>query len=152
MNVPETQILRVPVSSGPSHFGYEYLEIGEALSEMVELDEDDEWKIDKSVYAAACRVAVALMATPYPAPRIFNHGPESVVFNWSTGTNDLYLTVSANRISALLSSAGRIERRTSYPANQLPDPVLFLSAIQPGPSGQALTLIESISDPPELLG
>jgi hypothetical protein len=126
----------------------EYLELGEALSEMVGFEKDDEWKIDEPVYATACYIASELMATPYPAPRIFNHGPKSVVFNWSVGTKNLYLTISPNRISALLSSPERIEQRMDYSLNQLPNPALFLSFIQPGHRGQAL--IKAVSDPPEL--
>jgi hypothetical protein len=156
MNMPEIQILRMPVSSAGirwlSEQGHEYLEIGEALSEMVGLKEDDEWRIDKPVYAAACRIAAELMAASYPAPRIFNHGPQSVVFNWSIGTNNLYLTISSNRISALLSSTEHIERRIgySYSANQLPNPALFLFSIQPGHWGQPFALIKAVSDPPAL--
>jgi hypothetical protein len=153
-NMPETQILRVPVLSAGiswlSEQGHEYREIGEALSEMVGLKEDDEWRIDKSVYAAACHIAAKLMAAPYPAPRIFNHGPKSVVFNWSIGTNNLYLTISSNRISALVSSPGRIKQRIDYSANQLPNPALFLSFIQPGFGGQAFAPIKAESDPPDL--
>ena len=154
VNMSETQILRMPVSSAGiswlSEQGHEYLGIGEALSEMVGLEEDDEWRIDKPVYTAACRIAAELMATPYPAPRVFNHGPQSVVFNWSIGTNNLYLTISSNRISALLSSPERIERRIDYSANQLPNPALFLYSIQPGHWGQAFALLKAVSDPPEL--
>lgn len=154
MNMPETQILRMPVSSAGIGWlleqGHEYLEIGEVLSEMVGLEEDDEWRIDKPVYAAACHIAAKLMAAPYPAPRIFNHGPKSVVFNWSIGTNNLYLTISSNRISALFSSPGRIKRRIDYSANQLPNPTLFLSFIQPGHWEQGFASIKTVSDPPAL--
>jgi len=157
MNIPERQTLRVPVTSagiiGRSELSQDYLELGEALSEMVELEEDDEWRIDKPVYATACRIAAELMAAPYPAPRIFNHGAKSVVFNWLFETNNLYLnlylTISSNRISALLSSPERIERRIDYPANQLPNPALFLSSFKPGHQRQAIALIRAESDPPE---
>jgi len=153
MNIPERQTLRVPVTSagiiGQAELSQDYLELGEALSEMVELEED-EWRIDKSVYATACYIAAGLKAAHCQAPRIFNHGPKSVVFNWSVGTNNGYLTISSNRISTLASSPERIERRRDYPANQLPNLALLLSSIQPGHQGQAFALIRAKSDPPEL--
>ncbi len=150
-NMPETQILRTVVSGSdiwPLEQSHEYLELGEALSEMVELEEDDEWRIDKPVYATACYIAAELQVASYPAPRIFNHGAKSVVFNWSIETNNLYLTISSNRISALLSSPERIERRIDSSANQLLNPALFLSSIQPGHQGQAFALIRAESDSP----
>lgn len=151
----QEQILRMPVLSGAvigqTGLSQEYLELGEALSEMAELEQDDEWRIDQPVYTIARRIAAELMAAPYPAPRIFNHGPKSVVFNWTSETNDLYLTISSNRISALLSSPGSIERRIDYSSNQLLNPALFLSSIQPDHWGYAFALIKPVSDPLELL-
>ena len=130
----------------------EYLELGEALNEMVGLEEDDEWKIDAPVYTTACYIASELMDALYPAPRVFNHGPKSVVFNWSVGTNNLYLTISPNRISALRSSPEHIERRVDYSLKQLTNPALFLSFIESRHQGQAFTLIKAVkavSDPSE---
>lgn len=153
MNIPERQTLRVPFTSTGiiwrAELSQEYLELGEALSEMAELEEGDEWRIDRPVYAAACRIAAELKAAHYQAPRIFNHGPKSVVFNWSVGTNNWYFTISSNRISALASSPERIERRIDDSLNQLTNPALFLSYIQPGNQGQAFALIRAVSDPPE---
>jgi hypothetical protein len=152
-NMHETQILRTVVSSTgvwPSEQIHEYLELGEALSEMVKLEEDDEWRIDKPVYATACYIAAGLKVAPYPAPRIFNHGPKSVVFNWSVGTKNLYLTISSNRISAMVSSPERIERRIDHSLNQLTNPALFLSSIQPSNLGQSFDSIKVVSDPSEL--
>ncbi len=93
MNMPETQIQRIQVLSMGIIGRQEYLELGEALSEMVELEEKDEWRIDAPVYANACHIAAELVASSYPAPRIFNHGPKSVVFNWSI-ENKSYLTIA----------------------------------------------------------
>jgi hypothetical protein len=156
MNVSEErQILRIPASStgiiGQTGLTQEYLELGEALSEMVELEEDDEWRIEEPVYTTARRIAAELMAAPYPAPRIFNHGPKSVVFNWACETNNLYLTISSNRISALLSSPESIERRIDYSVKQLLNTPLFLSSIQPDHWGQTFALIKVASDPSESL-
>lgn len=130
----------------------EFLEVGETLSEMVELDEEDEWKIEEQVYTIACRIAAELMYSPYPAPRIFNHGPKSVVFNWTRETKNLYLTIGSSRISAMLSTPERIENRINISIDHLQNPSLFLSSIQPSPGGgQAYTFMKASSDPLELL-
>ena len=55
----ETQILTMP-SLSPGIMD-EYIEIGELLSEMVGFEEDDELRIDKPVYEAACQIAAQLM-------------------------------------------------------------------------------------------
>jgi hypothetical protein len=155
ISTPETRILRMPSTStdiiGWSEQIQGYLELGEALSAMVGLEEDDEWRIDEPVYATACQIASKLMAASYPPPRIFSHGPESVVFDWSLGTQNRYLTISSNRISMLVSSPERIERRADYPLKQLPSsPALLPSLIQLSHQGQPLALIEVTSDAPRL--
>jgi hypothetical protein len=104
----------------------EYQELGDALSEMTMLEGADEWKIEPPVYAAASYVAAELMANSFPVPRIFSHGPESVVFNWSDEGNNLYLTVSANMVSALISSPERITQRIEYSAGAWLNPAYLL--------------------------
>lgn len=154
----ESLILRTTFSSVPiiwdSELNQEYEELGEALSEMTELEEGDEWKIDAPVYNAACYVAAGLMANSFPAPRIFNHGPRSVVFNWSNEADNLYLTISADQISALISSPERIKRRIDYSANGLMDPSLALPSIRAAywkkPVQRLIT--GAVSDPSELVG
>jgi hypothetical protein len=133
----------------------EYQELGTALSEMTKLEDGDEWKIDPPVYNAACYVAAGLMANSFPAPRIFNHGAKSVVFNWSDDdSNNMYLTVSADHISALISSPERIKRRLEYSVNELRDPsVAFLSMSATyfkKPVQRQLT--GAVSDPTEFVG
>ncbi len=106
----------------------EYRELGEALSEMTELDAQDEWKIEAPVYDAARYVAVQLMANAFPPPQLFNHGAKSVVFNWSNKDNNLYLTVSADKISALISSPERIKCRVDVDFSRLPNTIYALSS------------------------
>ena len=134
---PERQILRQTFSNVPiisqSELSRSTKELGEALTEMIEFDEDEEWKIEAPVFHAARYVAALLRDRSYPAPRLFNHGPKSVVFNWSLGTDNLYLTVSADKMSALVSSPERIKRRIDYSANESLDSVLILFAIQDAP-------------------
>jgi hypothetical protein len=129
-----SQIVRTTFSSIPviwqSELGQEYRELGDALSQMTEIDQGSEWGVEPPVYGAACFIAAGLMANSYPAPHVFNHGPKSVVFNWSCEANNLYLTISADRISALLSSPERIQNRIEFSATDLLNPMLLLSTIQ----------------------
>jgi len=155
---PEGRILRKTRSNVPGTWetglGQEYQELGEALSEMTELQEGDEWKIDAAVYDAARRVAAGLMAKAYPAPQVFSHGPKSVVFNWSYGANNLYVTISANRISALSSSPERINRRLELSPSELMNQSLVLpSARADRPEHPVVLLLTgAVPDPPWLFG
>lgn len=153
----ETRILQTTFSSVPVisqlELRQEYQELGAALSEMTELEEGDEWKIEPSVYNAACYVAAGLMAHSFPAPRVFNHGAKSVVFNWSYAEDNMYLTVSADHISALISSPERIKRRVEYSLNELTDPTVALPAISAAYFKKPVKLITgAVPDPAELLG
>jgi hypothetical protein len=154
----ESVVLKTTFSSVPiiwqSELRREYQELGKALGEMTEFGDGDEWKIEAPVYVAACYVAAELMANSFPAPRIFNHGPKSVVFNWSKEADNLYLTVSADRVSALISSPERIKRRIDLSARELANPSLALSSIRAAYSEEPVKqlLTGAVSDPPELVG
>jgi hypothetical protein len=131
----------------------EYRELGEALREMTELEQVDEWAIEPPVLGTALKVAAGLMANGYPAPHVFTHGPKSVVFNWPAGINNLYLTVSADKISALISTPERIAQRVDFLANEFLEPSLFLPAIQSAHlNPQVRLLTGAVSDLPELVG
>lgn len=104
-----------------------YQELGDALRELVELPPDNEWKIDSPVFSAARYVATELMGLSVPPPQVFNHGSESIVFNWSRENNELYLTVSADKMSALISKANRIAQRVEIDFSSLSNPTAILS-------------------------
>lgn len=130
----------------------EYQELGDALGKMTELEEADEWKIDPPVYEAASNVAAELMANAFPAPRIFTHGPKSVVFNWSQESSNLYLTISADKLSALISTPKEIKRRIDYSINDLLNPAFVLRSLQSTSSHQPVVLITgSVSSPSKLV-
>ena len=153
----ESHILRTTLRSVPiiwkAELSQDYKELGESLSEMTKLNEGDEWIIDKPVYQFACHIAFELMLYSYPAPQIFTHGPKSVVFDWSQGANSLYLTISADKISALISTPERIKRRVDYSTKELLNPSLILSAIQSAHLEQPVVSInKAVSDPSELVG
>jgi hypothetical protein len=132
-----------------SELAQEYEELGEALREMTELEDEDEWKIDAPVYNTACYIAAGLMANSFPAPRIFTHGPKSVVFNWSNEIDNGYLTISADRISGLIYSPERIKRRMEWSVNELADPSHSLSSIRAAYSETPvkLSITGTVSDP-----
>jgi hypothetical protein len=126
-------VVKETLSSAPSIWDYElaqsYKELGDALGELKELPQDDDWNIEPAVYNAASYIAAELLSHSYPAPQVFTHGPKSVVFNWSYGSDDLYLTISADGMSALISSPQHIQRRIDYAANQLPNYSFGLFAV-----------------------
>jgi hypothetical protein len=152
----QTLVLGTPFSSMSvvhrAELSREYQELGQALSEMTELEEGDAWKIETPVYAAACFVAAGLMSYSLPAPRIVNHGPKSVVFNWSHEADSLYLTVSADRMSALISSPQRIKRRVEYSLKDLSNPALALSSVRPAYLGEPVKFLVTGSVATEPIG
>jgi hypothetical protein len=105
-----------------------YKDVGLALADMS--DPADEDLIDSAVYSVARSLAQSLMSSRYPAPKLFTHGRKSVVFNWAHGSDSLYLTVSADHISALISSSDRIERRLEFSLNNLLSPSYVFPAIE----------------------
>jgi len=130
----------------------EYHELGETLSEMTTLDEGDEWQLEAPVFNVACYVAAELMTNAFPAPQLFNHGPKSVVFNWSRGLDNLYLTVSSDRLSALISSPERIKRRVEYSLNELLSAGRIFGAIQSVYlDQQVIVTVSGASDRSEIL-
>jgi hypothetical protein len=137
---PENQVLRMTFSSVPvisrSELSRDYWELGRALAEMTELD-DDEWKIDAAVFQVACRVATVLSEHSFPAPRVFNHGPKSVVFNWPRGNDNVYLTISSDFISALVSTPERIKRRVEFSTTQALESEAVFRGLLCAPSDQA---------------
>jgi hypothetical protein len=105
-----------------------YLELHEALTQLHSLDDDD-WKIETSVYSASLQVAAVLLENDIPKPDVFTHGSKSVVFNWSGKDVNLYLTVSGSRLSVLVSSTEGIEYRTEFSADSGADTNRFFSAL-----------------------
>ena len=83
----------------------EYREASRAGAERNdELEEGDECKIKAPVYNTACFIASVLMAISVPPPRVFTHGRISVRVQLGEPSGDLYLTISADRMSAPISS------------------------------------------------
>lgn len=124
-----------------SELSHEYSELGEALAELTEIEESEGLGIEQPVFAAASSIALQLMANSYPAPRIFNHGPRSVVFNWTEGFQNLYLTISADKVSALMSIPAKIQRRIDYSMNSLLNPALVLRSLESASRQQPVALI-----------
>lgn len=106
----------------------QYEDLGAALNDLAEID-DEEWSIDDSVYYVACYAASSLMDNGIPAPKVFTHGSKSVVFNWVAASKNLYLTLSENTISALISNPKNIEARLQFNVTQLESPEVIYSSI-----------------------
>jgi hypothetical protein len=106
---------------------YQLLE--NSLAELNELDEEDDWKIEDKVYAASVRVALALMEKSVPLPSVFTHGPKSVVFNWTRGSDDLYLTVTSSKMYVLVSSQLGVQYRAEVGATLTDRTNQFFSAL-----------------------
>jgi hypothetical protein len=87
-----------------------YRELSATLAQL-STSQDDEWHIESEVYDTSVQVAAALLDKDIPTPHVFSHGPRSVVFNWSDGENNLYLTVGKRRLWAAVSSASEIKTR-----------------------------------------
>ena len=141
--VPTTsQLMRMTFSSIPviwqAELDKDYQELGQALGQMTELNGPDGWTIDPAVYNVASRVAVELLANSYPAPQIFSHGSKSVVFNWSQGPTNLYLTISSDFISALVSSPERIQRRLRFAQKDLLESSVVFRALLSVHAGQPI--------------
>jgi hypothetical protein len=93
----------------PSNY-FRYLELSSALKDMSLADEDED-RIEPEVYRHACAYAAEVIQRHLPVPKIFSHGPQSVVFNWHNGGLNRYLTISRNSLSILISNSAKIIRR-----------------------------------------
>jgi hypothetical protein len=122
----ETSVVKTGFPAEEWQLTQEYGELGETLKELAILEEEDDWRIEESVYAAASYYATELRSGSIPAPQVSVHGPKSVIFNWSNGYYNLYLTISANNVSALLSSPERIIRRKEFSKTALASPLALL--------------------------
>jgi hypothetical protein len=147
----ESSLSGIPVV-WDSELTTEYNELGQALSEMKEI-EDLEEGIEPRVFEAAANVATQLMANNVPAPRIFTHGRKSVVFNWTKDFQNLYFTISADKVSALVSIPAQIQRRIDYPLNELLNPALLLKSLAYANQSHPIALLPgSVLDSTKILG
>jgi|ERR1700733_3025236 len=130
----ESQVFRtfasIPVIS-QTQLAAEYKDLGDALAQMQEINVGEDWSVEQPVYEAASYVATILRARAFPVPKVFNHGPASVVFNWRNINSELYLTVSGNGLSALISTPERITKRLDikYSDEALLKPTEFFALI-----------------------
>jgi hypothetical protein len=130
----EVRLMMTTPSTMPSNPSAElerdYEALGDVLGTMSELESDDEWWVEAGVLTLAQCVAAKLKANAYPAPEILTHGPKSVVYNWTYDDNNVYLTISTERLSALVSSHERIERRIDMPMKAALNTELLLPSLQ----------------------
>jgi hypothetical protein len=96
-------------------------------------DSHDDWNISSQVYAASIYVAGTLMQNAIPRPGVFTHGPNSVVFNWSQEETSLYLTISKNNLSVLVSSNEGIQLHADLSSIEAGNADRFISALRSVP-------------------
>jgi hypothetical protein len=106
-----------------------YAELGAALTDLHGLDDHDDWKIDEGVYGRSVQIAAALMHRSIPRPSVFSHGPKSVVFNWTHAGDSVYLTITEDKLYALISSPQRITYRAEFPSALTRSTDNFISAL-----------------------
>jgi hypothetical protein len=136
-----TTYLSAP-SKGTPALAFDYRDLGNALKEMAEADDDDDWKIGEGVYDIASSFAEMLLAASCPAPRLLSHSPQTVVFNWCQNAKNYYLTFSPNGVSALMSTPENIQARKDWSTKELSASVvdlLLAGANYPKPSLRRLT-------------
>lgn len=113
----------VPVLT-PQQLRAEYADVGKALSELKSIEAGDEWQIDEDVFDVATKLGANLLLRGWPAPHVYSHGPKSVIFNWEKGRDNFYLTISADKVSVLMSGPDSIKaRRTFTSQNFIPERV-----------------------------
>ena len=121
-----------------------YENVNEALVELHSVDAED-WRLDDAVYRSSVQVAAALLYNNVPTPTVFSHGPNSVVFNWSGPDNsNLYLTVGATRLSALISTFHDITYRAELVGPMFNSSERFFAALgATGSLGEPLLIASS---------
>lgn len=133
--VVDSSSLTIGIQS--ARISIEYQAVGEALGQLVHSDLDDDWRIDDQVYQSACTVAAQLIARAIPAPRVFAHGSRAVVFNWTSGTENRYITISKDTLSVLVSTPEKIQRRCEYKMSRIlkegSDIALMAAAVEQRP-------------------
>jgi hypothetical protein len=105
-----------------------YKELELALAELNE-PEDEDWKVEESVYRHSIQIAAALMHMAIPRPGVFTHGPNSIVFNWTQSHDNLYLTITDDKLYVLMSSPQEIKFRAELGTALITDTNVFLSAL-----------------------
>lgn len=129
-------VSKTSIATAHSNFVSAYSEVGQALGEMASSDTDDDWKIEPAVINNANLVAIELMANAYPAPRIFSHGSKSVVFNWELNDKNIYLTISENKLSALVSNQETITFQKVFSGNEILERTYALLTIRSAQADQ----------------
>lgn len=81
----------------------EWSKVKDAIRQMRDLDEDEGLHISTKAHDSAVRLADCLCSAGFPAPKIFSHGGDTVVFKWD---EHFYLTIlDSGRSAGLVSVA-----------------------------------------------
>lgn len=94
-----------------------YKELEKDLDDLYK-DNEEVINLNDPVYKMAVKVIGLLKEKNCPVPLIFVHGyleyPKSVVFDWKIEDLNLYITISSESISTLISTPKSILNRTSF--------------------------------------
>ncbi|WP_315792180.1 hypothetical protein [Bradyrhizobium sp. SZCCHNRI1002] len=95
----------------PSVAEWLYGDVSETLACLASDETSDDWRINEGVYITSLQVASILSERNIPAPSVFSNDTDSVVFNWSTRDQSLYLTITDDQLFLLCSNPTRIQYR-----------------------------------------
>jgi len=78
-----------------------YMMLYDAVANMAALPEGQEYAIDAETARTADRFIALMALYNVPAPKVFSHGGDAVVFTWELGDVRRYVTVGDSEISVL---------------------------------------------------
>jgi hypothetical protein len=137
MNITSSNTVALAYFSGTSASNFSgvafvlgYGEVNGALNELYTLASDEDWKLNGQVYNKSVQVAAILMETQIPPPKVLSHGSNSVVFNWSAADTNLYLTISADKMSAMISTVAAITFKAEIVGPSANHSMDFFSALK----------------------
>jgi phage repressor protein C with HTH and peptisase S24 domain len=104
-----------PTAKTQEEWEEDYSRLFEELALLANEEEAGEHYIKDEVYQVAVRLMEIAKGAGRVTPKIFSHGPDSVVFNWKDGATEVYATISADTMAILMSGPNGITHRSTHP-------------------------------------
>lgn len=105
-------VLRTP-SSNAARTDWLYPATSEYVEALTELDDDDPDYVDQDVADRANQVLnIISVASKAPAPQVFSHGGDAVVFTWEGSHVAKLLTVTTTSLRLLAATRGSKDRQS----------------------------------------
>lgn len=89
--------------------GCGYSAVRTAIRMLVKMDSREELAVDKATADSALAVLDMVKELKLPAPKIFSHGGDAIVFSWNNSTSDSFLTIDESYCNLLMRNGGRSE-------------------------------------------